>query len=121
MKALAVGKQVELVENAAGRPTPKVVNGVPQTPFMGVGKYQPTEQKAAPPIRTCSDYPPDGDKRIGSIKEALQKAGLRDGMTISSHHHFRDGDLLMAQVFEAVAELGVKNVRWFPSASFPCH
>jgi citrate lyase subunit alpha/citrate CoA-transferase len=121
LKALAVGKQVELVENAAGRPTPKVVNGVPQTPFKGVGKYHPTEYKAAPPIRTCADYPADGDKRVGSIKEALKKAGLRDGMTISSHHHFRDGDLLMAQVFAAVAELGVKNIRWFPSASFPCH
>jgi citrate lyase subunit alpha/citrate CoA-transferase len=42
-------------------------------------------------------------------------------MTISSHHHFRNGDLLMNQVFDAAAELGVKNLRWFPSAAFPCH
>ncbi len=111
----------ELVKNAAGRLVPTEVNSTPQIPFQGVGKYRPIGNKAAPPLRTCADYPPNGDKRVGSIKEALQKAGLRDGMTISSHHHFRDGDLLMVQVFDAVAELGVKNLRWFPSASFPCH
>ena len=42
-------------------------------------------------------------------------------MTISTHHHFRNGDLIANQVFDAAAELGVKNLMWFPSASFPCH
>jgi len=27
------------------------------------------------------------------LKESLIKAGLKDGMTISTHHHFRNGDL----------------------------
>ena len=49
------------------------------------------------------------------------KAGIKDGMTISSHHHFRNGDLIMNQVFDAAAELGVKDLMWFPSAAFPCH
>jgi len=42
-------------------------------------------------------------------------------MTISTHHHFRDGDLLAAQLFDACAELGLKDLVWFPSAAFPCH
>jgi citrate lyase subunit alpha/citrate CoA-transferase len=42
-------------------------------------------------------------------------------MTISTHHHLRNGDTLTGQIFEAVKSLGVKNIRWFPSASFPCH
>lgn len=42
-------------------------------------------------------------------------------MTVSSHHHFRNGDLVMNQVFDNAAEMGVKNLRWFPSAAFPCH
>lgn len=109
------------VKNAAGRTVPDLVNGVAQTPFQGVGKYRPSGIRAAPPIRSCADYPLDGDKRVGSLKEALQKAGLRDGMTISSHHHFRDGDLLMPQVFDTAAELGIQHLRWFPSAAFPCH
>ncbi len=110
-----------LVENAAGRLVPSLVNGVPQQPFQGVMKDRPDRVKAAPPIRSCSDYPTDGDKRVDGIKEALKRAGLRDGMTISSHHHFRNGDLLMNQVFDAAAELGVRRLRWFPSAAFPCH
>ena len=42
-------------------------------------------------------------------------------MTISTHHHLRNGDFVANAVFAAAAELGVKDLRWFPSASFPCH
>ena len=31
-------------------------------------------------------------KLIGTIREAIEKAGLKDGMTISFHHHMRNGD-----------------------------
>ncbi|MFH1470095.1 MAG: citrate lyase subunit alpha [Pseudomonadota bacterium] len=110
-----------MVKNAAGRLVPTVVNGVPQIPYKGVGQHQPDGRKAAPPVPTASDFPRSGDKRVASIKDALIRCGLRDGMTISSHHHFRNGDLLMNQVFDAAAELGVKGLRWFPSAAFPCH
>lgn len=114
-------KNLTFVENAAGRKVPTMVNGIEAVPFQGVGKHKPAACKAAVRISSCQDFPLDGDKRVPSIKEALQKAGLKDGMTISSHHHFRNGDLLMTQVFDAAAELGVKNLRWFPSAAFPCH
>jgi citrate lyase subunit alpha/citrate CoA-transferase len=109
----------EFVRNAAGRLVPSVVNGVPQVPFMGVGKYRPEGRKAAPPIRTALDYPANGDKRLPNIEAALRKCGLRDGMTISSHHHLRDGDHVALDVLQTVARMGVKNLRWFPSASFP--
>jgi len=42
-------------------------------------------------------------------------------MTVSTHHHFRNGDLLANRLFDTCAELGLKDLRWFPSASFPCH
>lgn len=119
---IATFKQdLKLVENTLGRKVPTMVNGRESTPYLGIGKYRPQGQKASPPIPTQADYPDSGDKRVGSIKEALVKCGIRDGMTISSHHHFRNGDLLMNQVFDAIKELGVKNLRWFPSAAFPCH
>jgi len=78
-------------------------------------------RRAAPPVVTCADYPQDGNKLKSDLKTALKELGLRDGMTVSTHHHFRDGDLVANQLFDAAAELGVKNLRWFPSASFPCH
>ena len=110
-----------MVINAAGREVVTEINGLTAVPFKGIGNYKPEGRKYAPRISSCADYPDNGDKRVKTIKDALMKAGIRDGMTISTHHHFRNGDLVANMVFDAVNELGIKNIRWFPSASFPCH
>ena len=113
--------KAELTKNAAGRLVPTNVNGKEVVPFQGVGGYRPSGTRAAPAISTCTDYPLSGDKSVPSIKAALKAAGLRDGMTVSTHHHLRNGDYVANAVFDAAAELGVKDLMWFPSASFPCH
>jgi len=110
-----------LLLNAAGRRVPEQINGEKVIPFKGVGKYQPAGRRYGPKIPSMANYPAEGNKLVSTLKEALLKAGLKDGMTISSHHHFRNGDLIINQVFDIAKELGVKNLRWFPSASFPCH
>jgi citrate lyase subunit alpha/citrate CoA-transferase len=112
---------MKLVKNAIGRLVPTEINGEKQVPFQGVGKYKPEGYKHAPKITSNADYPADGNKIVASLKAALIKAGLKDGMTISTHHHFRNGDLIANQIFDIASELGVKNLRWYPSASFPCH
>lgn len=116
-----MAEKIQMKQNAAGRLVPVEVNGKQAVPYMGVGKYRPSNRKAAPPIATCADYPADGNKVVPDLKTALQKAGIKDGMTISSHHHFRNGDLVANKIFDAAAEIGVKDLMWFPSASFPCH
>ena len=40
-------------------------------------------------------------------------------MVISNHHHLRDGDRVALMMLEAAAKIGVKDLLWFPSASFP--
>ena len=109
-----------MVENAAGRLVPTEINGKPAVPYKGVNQHRPEGRKVAPPIATCIDYPPSGNKVVKDIKTALEKCGVKDGMTISSHHHFRNGDLVANAVFDACEELGLKDLMWFPSASFPC-
>lgn len=109
------------ITNAAGRSVISEINGEPVTPFMGVGKFKPVGMRHGPSISSSTDYPATGDKRIKNLREALKKSGLQDGMTISTHHHFRDGDFLANMVFDIAHEMGVKGLRWFPSASFPCH
>jgi citrate lyase subunit alpha/citrate CoA-transferase len=116
-----MSKYDKLVTNAAGRIVPTIINGKPVVPFMGIGKFKPTGRKAAPPIATCADYPDDGNKVVQSLKDALIRSGLKDGMTVSTHHHFRNGDLVANQIFDIAKEMGVKDLVWFPSASFPCH
>lgn len=112
---------MEIIKNAAGRFIPVKVNNVLQTPFRGVNKYVPKGRIYGPLVKTCHQFPSNGDKRVGSLKDALVKCGLRDGMTISTHHHLRNGDVLTNQLFDTIHELGIRNIRWFPSASFPCH
>ena len=116
-----MGQNLKFVKNAAGRNVPTVVNGMKAVPYKGVKKYSPKGLKAATPIFSCQDYPSSGNKVVGSLQEALKKCGLKNGMTISNHHHFRNGDLVMNKIFNTAAKMGVKNLRWFPSASFPCH
>jgi citrate lyase subunit alpha/citrate CoA-transferase len=110
-----------LVKNAAGRLVPPEVNGREAFPYKGVGAHRPTGRKAAPIVATCSDYPADGNKLVDDLETALRKCGIADGMTVSTHHHFRNGDLVANALFDAAARIGVKDLMWFPSASFPCH
>ncbi|MCP4712930.1 MAG: citrate lyase subunit alpha [Planctomycetes bacterium] len=110
----------DMVQNAAGRMVPRVVNGVEVIPFKGVNQHRVSGYGAAAPLASYADFK-DGDKLMPNIRAALEKCGLRDGMTISTHHHFRNGDVIANMVFDAAAEMGIKDLRWFPSASFPCH
>jgi citrate lyase subunit alpha/citrate CoA-transferase len=112
---------MKLIKNEANRLVPTEVNGKKQIPFKGVNKYKPKGNKAKPKIKTCIDYPDDGNKVVKSLREALKKSGLKDGMTISTHHHLRNGDVLTNILFDTIHSMGVKNIRWFPSASFPVH
>src|SRR6476661_2948360 len=112
-------ERVELAQNAAGRMVPAMVNGKPQIPYLGVGKYQPRARKAAPLVRSSKDYPENGNKRVPDLETALRKCGLRDGMAISNHHHLRDGDRVALMALQAADKLGVKDITWFPSESFP--
>lgn len=114
--------RVELRRNAAGRLVPAIVNGRESLPFAGVGATT-TEgrRKAAPPVRRATDYPKSGDKRVPDLETALRLCGLTDGMTISNHHHLRNGDAVALQMLRIAETRGVRDLLWFPSASFPCH
>lgn len=111
----------EYVSNAADRKVPTVVNQKSQPAYAGVGGFAPKGCKHAPPIKSSRDFPDNGDKRAKDLEAALKACGIQDNMVISTHHHFRDGDRLAVPLLETVKKLGVKDVVWFPSASFPCH
>jgi citrate lyase subunit alpha/citrate CoA-transferase len=111
----------DMERNAAGRMVPTVVNGLASVPFQGVGGYRPSGRRTGPAIASCLDYPEDGDKRAPSLRAALEQVGLADGMVVSTHHHLRNGDAVANLVFDVAAELGRRDLMWFPTASFPVH
>ena len=47
---------------------------------------------------------------MASIREALEKCGAHDGMTLGFHHHFREGDLVVNMVMKEVHDMGIKDV-----------
>jgi len=62
-----------------------------KTPYAGVRGHRPPSNKSGPPLRTNSDYPRNGDKRVSDLETVLRLCRLRDGMTISGHLHLCNG------------------------------
>ena len=60
-------------------------------------------------------------KLVNSIREAVQLAGLKDGMTVSFHHHLRNGDFVLNMVMEEIAALGLKDIFVNASSLFDAH
>ena len=58
------------------------------------------------------------NKLLPSLEEAIRQSGLRDGMTISFHHHFREGDLLMNQVMTLIDRMGFRDLTVSASSFF---
>ena len=49
-------------------------------------------------------------KLVKDIHEALVKCNAHDGMTVSFHHHFREGDLIVNMVMEEIHKMGFKDI-----------
>ena len=60
-------------------------------------------------------------KVVRSIREAVQLAGLKDGMTVSFHHHLRNGDFVLNMVMEEIAQQGIKDINVNASSLFDVH
>ena len=82
-----------MVKNAIGREVPTEIDGKKVVPFKGIGKHKPTGRKVGPPIPSGADY--TGSKVLKDLDEAIDRLNIEDGMTISFHHHLRNGDYLL--------------------------
>ena len=59
--------------------------------------------------------------KVVTLEEAIKKSGLKDGMTISFHHHFRGGDKVVNMVVDKLAEMGYKNLHLAASSLINVH
>ncbi len=60
-------------------------------------------------------------KIVKSLREAIELAGLRDGMTVSFHHHLRNGDYVLNMVMDEIAAMGIKGLTVNASSLFDTH
>ncbi len=61
------------------------------------------------------------NKLVKSLREAVVLTGLKDGMTVSFHHHLRNGDYVLNMVLEQIAELGIRDITVNASSVFDAH
>lgn len=60
-------------------------------------------------------------KLVKSIKDALLACGAHSGMSISFHHHLRNGDWVLNLVMEAIADMGLRDITLNASSLFDVH
>lgn len=59
--------------------------------------------------------------KLVTLEEAIRRTGLRDGMTVSFHHHFRGGDKVVNMVVAKLAEMGFKDLHLAASSLSDVH
>ena len=98
------------MKNAVGREIPDALLTDGKEVYQG--KYHKDGQyfrRAGPRVRRAER--PQASKVVGSIREACEKCGARDGMTVSFHHAFRNGDYVTSMVMKLlVEEVGLKDL-----------
>ncbi len=104
-------------KNAAGREVPAKIDGVPGIkPFEGAFQNTPLVRK-----QKGSRTLPRLNKIVDSIEQAVLKSGLKDGMTVSFHHHLRNGDMVLNMVMDVISNLGIKKLTLASSSLTSAH
>lgn len=60
-------------------------------------------------------------KLVSSLREAIERSGLKSGMSVSFHHHLRNGDYVLNMVMDEIAKMGVGDLTLNASSLFDCH
>lgn len=82
------------------------------------GIFTGTHKKSRNTFRERNDRE---NKVLPTLEAAIRAVGLKDGMTISFHHHFRNGDHIVNQVVDTLAQMGYKNLTLAASSLTAVH
>ncbi|MVF15804.1 citrate lyase subunit alpha [Fructilactobacillus sanfranciscensis] len=100
------------MENKLGRILPDdLMKKYDYKPFETTEIGHPIIQRTAPKVRVS-----DGDGKVTNDLAKIVKDNVKDGMTISFHHHFRNGDFIFNTVMEEIMKQGIKNLTLAPSS-----
>lgn len=86
--------------------------------YKGAFEYQPSGNKISTKIVSS---PKCVNKLVASIDRALELCELKDGMTISFHHHLRNGDDVLNQVMDSISKAGIKDLTIIASSFTNAH
>lgn len=80
-------------------------------PFETTKMGNPTVKRVAPKVRIST-----GDDKVTASLTDVVKNNVKDGMTISFHHHLREGDFIFNLVLDEIIKQGIKNLTIAPSS-----
>jgi citrate lyase subunit alpha/citrate CoA-transferase len=107
-----------MVRNSLGRWLPESFHGKPVRPYQDPFSLRPHGERATRPLRRVN---PGEDKLRASLREAIEASGLRDGMTIATHHHLRNGDALLNRLVAEIDAMGIGDIAIASSSVHPVH
>lgn len=103
--------------SAAGREIPDSIAGRKTVaPYRGPFASGPAGPRAPMPA-SCSR--PGENKTLANLKEAIKAVGLKDGMTVSFHHHLRFGDRVTNMVLDTIREMGIRDLKFTVTGPHP--
>ena len=98
-----------MIKNSLGINLPEYIEGYGNVkPYMGA--FANIENTSYTATRKNAFSKPNTKKLCLSIKESIEKSELKNGMTVSFHHHLRNGDGVMMAVIETIYEMGIKDI-----------
>jgi citrate lyase subunit alpha/citrate CoA-transferase len=101
------------------REVPSVIEGYgPVRAFTGV--TPPPEQVLRAATRVAPAVA-GRDKRLRDIDAAFDACQIRDGASLSFHHHLRNGDQVLNQVLAVAARRGLRDLHVAASSLFAVH
>jgi len=102
------------MRNSIGREIPDEINGYKKVVPYGtkITEYEIIKRKYS---INC------GNKLFQSLNDMMDRLSLKDGMTISFHHHLRNGDYILNMVMDEIHRRGIKDITLASSSIFPIH
>ncbi len=83
-------------------------------PFEGSDAYKNSER-----ILIEKKKPVKSFDVLESVSDLFDRLMIKDGMTLSFHHHLRNGDYVLNMIAGEIKRRGLKNMKLAPSSIFP--
>jgi citrate lyase subunit alpha / citrate CoA-transferase len=109
--------------NSLGRRIPSFIEGIGKLePFQGALTKLRKGWMDEPTIPAPNKaYLPHQNKLCSSLEEAIAKCNPYDGMTVSFHHHLRNGDILVVKTLSILHKMGIRDITLASSSLNECH
>jgi citrate lyase subunit alpha / citrate CoA-transferase len=88
----------------------------PKLPYQYIESYEP---RIYPEVKTSREN--HIVNKVDTIDELFDWIHLHDGMTISFHHHLRNGDAVMNLIMDEIMKRNIKDITVAASSVFPVH